>query len=137
MLNKMLAAGGVAVYALGAGVALAQDAEMIAEGEKIFRRCAACHMVGPEAQNRVGPILTGVIGRTAGTLEDFNYSDAMIEAGQGGLVWDVDTLNPYLENPKEMVPGTKMVFPGLRDEADRLAVIEYIRSAGGEAEPAS
>lgn len=128
MLTKLLAAGAMAFAGLAAAPAFAQDADLAAEGESVFRRCAACHQVGPDAVNRVGPELTDVIGRTAGTVEDFRYSDAMIEAGEGGLVWDEASLDTYLENPKGLVEGTKMVFPGLRDEADRLAVIEYIKS---------
>ncbi len=73
----------LALAAPSAAPALAQDADLVAAGEKVFKRCAACHQVGPDAKNRVGPNLTGVIGRTAGTDEGFNYSDAMIEAGDG------------------------------------------------------
>ena len=114
---------------LAAGPALAQD-DLVAEGEDVFKRCAACHQVGEGAENRVGPHLNGVIGRTAGTLEGFSYSDAMVEAGAGGLVWDEATLSEYLENPRAMVKGTKMAFAGLRDDADRAAVIAYIAANG-------
>jgi len=108
---------------------MAQDVDeaLAEEGAKVFRRCAACHQVGPDAKNRVGPVLTDVIGRTAGTLEGFNYSPAMVEAGEGGLVWDEETLLTYLEDPKGMVEGTNMAFAGLRKEEDRHAVIEYIK----------
>ncbi len=128
MMNKMLAAGAMVAFGLGASGAFAQDADMVAAGEKVFKRCAACHMVGEGAKNRVGPELTDVIGRTAGTVEDFKYSDAMIEAGANGLVWDHEQLAAYLENPKGMVPGTKMAFAGLKKEEDREAVVAYIES---------
>jgi cytochrome c len=110
---------------------LAQDPALVEEGEKVFKRCAACHMVGPDAKNRVGPELNGVIGRTAGTLEGFSYSDAMVEAGAGGLVWNAETLHSYLADPKAMVKGTKMAFAGLRKPEDVDAVIAYIEANGG------
>ena len=110
--------------------AAAQD-DLAAAGEKIFKRCAACHMIGPDAKNRVGPELNGVIGRTAGTLESFSYSPAMVMAGEGGLIWSDETLHTYLENPKALVPGTRMAFAGLKKPEERDAVIAYIEQAGG------
>ena len=74
----------------------------------------------------MGPVLNGVVGRTAGTLEGYNYSDAMKQAGANGLVWQPDTLATFLENPREHVPGTKMSFPGLKDQTDRENVIAYL-----------
>jgi cytochrome c len=121
----------LAMLALVATPAFAQDAALVDEGEKVFRRCAACHMIGPDAKNRVGPELNGVIGRTAGTLEDFNYSDAMKEAGAGGLVWSGETLHTYLADPRAMVKGTKMAFPGLKKPEEVDAVIAYIEANGG------
>lgn len=110
----------------------AQD-DLVAEGEGVFRRCAACHEIGEGAEHRVGPELNGIIGRTAGTAEGYAYSDAMVEAGAGGLVWTAETLDPYLARPREMVPGTKMAFAGLRKPEDIAAVIAYLEAAGGEA----
>jgi cytochrome c len=129
MPKTLLAASAFAI-ALGLpGLVGAQDVDeaLAAEGERVFRQCQACHMVGPDAQARVGPPLTGVVGRTAGTVEGFRYSDAMVEAGANGLVWTEEELNTYLENPREKVEGTTMVFPGLRQEEQRLAVVEYIK----------
>ena len=129
MRNRMMLA--LALAGLVVGPALAQDADEVEAGEKIFKRCAACHQVGPDAKNRVGPELNGIIGRTAGGLEGFNYSKAMTEAGAGGLVWSEETLMTYLEDPKGMVKGTKMAFAGLKSEEDRHAVIEYLEAEGG------
>jgi cytochrome c2 len=126
LLALTLAAGCAAVPAF------AQDADLAAQGEKVWKRCAACHMIGEGAENRVGPELNKVIGRTAGSLEDYAYSDAMKKAGAEGLVWDNDKLFAYLENPKKMVPGTKMAFAGLKKEEDRHAVVAYIDTHGGE-----
>ncbi len=124
----LIAALGVAP----AASAWAQDADLTAKGAKVFKRCAACHMVGDGAENRVGPEMNGLNGRVAGSLPDFKYSDAMVKAGEGGLVWDDDTLFQYLENPKKLVPGTKMAFAGLKSEDDRHAVIAYIDTHGGK-----
>jgi cytochrome c len=121
----------IALAGLLAAPALAQDADLVAHGEKVFKRCAVCHKIGDGAANAAGPSLEGVIGRTAGTGEGFAYSDAMVEAGAGGLVWNDETLSEYLTNPKAMVKGTKMVFAGLKSEDDRSAVIAYIEANGG------
>jgi cytochrome c len=116
-------------FGAGGGAALAQaDEALVADGEKVFRRCAACHQVGEGAENKVGPELADVIGRTAGSVPDFDYSDAMVAAGEGGMVWTEETLDPYLANPKAVVKGTSMAFAGLRKEEDRQAVIAYIAS---------
>lgn len=121
---------------LGLGLATAAQAQddLVAAGESVFRRCAGCHAIGEGAVNRVGPQLNQVYGRVAGSLEDFEYSDAMKAAGEAGLVWDEGQLSGFLANPREHVPGTKMAFAGLRKEEDIAAVIAYLREAGGVAE---
>ena len=111
------------VVLLGSHAALADgDA---AAGEKVFRKCKACHAV-EAGKNKVGPSLHGVFGRTAGTEEGFKYSDAMKESG---IVWSEETLDVYLTKPKDMVPGTRMAFPGLKDEQDRADIIAYLKEA--------
>ena len=107
---------------LAAGQAAAQDA---AAGEKVFTKCKACH-VADEDKNKIGPSLMGVIGKTAGTHPGFKYSKAMVEAGEGGLVWDDANLTAYLRAPKEVVKGTKMAFPGLKKDDDIANVIAYL-----------
>jgi len=107
--------------------AMAQD-DLVAAGEKVFKKCAACHAVGEGAKDRVGPSLNGIIGRTAGTEEGFKYSPAMVKAGEGGIVWGPETLDTYLADPKADIPGNKMAFPGLKKEDDRKAVIAYIQA---------
>lgn len=106
-----------------AGQSQAQDA---AAGEKVFTKCKACH-VADQDTNKVGPSLKGVIGRTAGTHADFKYSTAMIDAGKGGLVWDEAKLTEYLKDPKAMVKGTKMAFPGLKKDDEIANVIAYLK----------
>lgn len=101
------------------------DPDLAAAGEKVFRKCAACHQVGSDAQNRVGPQLNGIVGRAVGAAEGFSYSDAMAKAGGH---WDAERLAAFLADPKGVVAGTKMAFPGLRKEADILALTEYLKS---------
>ncbi|MEM9782002.1 MAG: c-type cytochrome [Pseudomonadota bacterium] len=93
-----------------------------ADGAKVFRQCAACHVADKE-QNRVGPYLLGVVGRDVASIDGYRYSSAL--TGHGG-VWSPDRLAEYLENPMGVVKGTKMSFRGLRNEEDRLAVIKWL-----------
>jgi cytochrome c len=112
---------GVAL-AMSAGAALAQD---VAAGAHVFLKCRACHQIGDNAKNMVGPALTGIVGRPAGTYPDYNYSDANKNSG---LTWDEATLKVYLKDPKAKVPGTKMTFPGLSSDADIDNVIAYLKT---------
>jgi cytochrome c len=93
-------------------------------GKKVFAQCMACHVVAA-GQNRVGPSLYGVIGRTAGTVEGFRYSDANKNSG---IVWTEQKLFEYLENPRATIPGTIMAFAGLKKPEDRANVIAYIKA---------
>lgn len=93
-----------------------------------------CHSA-ETATNKLGPHLHGVVGRTAGSLGGYNYSKAMKDVGAAGLVWDEATLGEYLTNPKAKVPGTKMVFPGLKKPEEIRDVIAYIESVSGEGQP--
>lgn len=103
-------------------VASAQDAEA---GKKLFTKCAPCHAIGPGAKNKVGPELNGILGRAAASVEGFNYSAALKGSG---LTWDDANLHKWLENPKALVPGNKMLFPGVKDEVERDDLIAYIES---------
>jgi len=118
MLRMMIAA-----VALCATVAPAMAADPAA-GEKDFTVCKACHRLGEDAKNNVGPQLNGVVGRKAGSLADFNYSEPMKSSG---LTWDEATLTEYLKNPKAKVPGTKMAYAGLKDEAKIADIIAYLK----------
>ena len=106
--------------------ASAQEAGDAAAGETVFKKCMTCHAVGEGARNKVGPVLNGVVGRQAGTFPDFRYSEAMVTAGAGGLMWTPEDLAKYLAAPKEFVPGNKMAFAGLKDQADIDNVIAYL-----------
>ena len=98
-----------------------------ANGEDVFKKCRACHDVGEAAKNKVGPVLNGIVGRKAGSIEGFNYSDANKIAGEKGLVWTEQELSKYLADPRAFMPGNKMAFAGLKDEQDRADVIAYLK----------
>ena len=99
-----------------------------AKGEKVFKKCKACHAVGEDAKNKVGPTLNGIVGAPAGQNPDFKYSDALTEMAAGGLVWDDANLSAFLTKPKDFMKGTKMSFAGLRKEADVENVIAYLQT---------
>jgi cytochrome c len=102
----------------------AQDA---AAGEKVFLQCKACHQVGETAKNVVGPVLNGVIGRPAGSVAGYAYSEANKKSG---LTWDEVTFREYIKDPKGKVPGTKMAFPGLKDEQKINDLVAYLKQFG-------
>lgn len=119
-----------ATYALALCVAQTAGAQELgdsARGETLFRQCKACHQVGPGASDRVGPHLNNLFGRRAGSHEGFPYSRDMIRAAAAGLEWHADTLHIYLENPKNLVSGTRMSFDGLSDARDRTDLLAYLR----------
>jgi cytochrome c len=124
MMKNILKAAAVLSVLVPAGAAHAQDA---AAGEKVFRKCKACHVVDKE-QNRVGPHLVGIIGRPVAAIEDFRYSSAMEEWGEG-KTWDDALFLEYIEKPRTMVKGTKMAFAGLRDEQERKDILAYLKEA--------
>ncbi len=105
-------------------LAAAQDAEGDpAAGERVFAQCRACHQVGDNARNAIGPVLNDVFGREAGSLEDYTYSAAM-EAYD--VVWDHESFRTYIKDPRGEVPGTKMVYQGLRDEQRITDLIAFL-----------
>jgi len=113
----LVAAVGLVV---SAGAALAQD---VAAGETAFRKCAPCHSIGPDAANKVGPVLNGLNGRKSGTVDGFNYSDA--NKGSG-ITWDEAVFKEYVTDPRAKVPGTKMVFAGIKSEKERNDLWAYV-----------
>ena len=130
--KALLLAGGVVAASIGG--AQAQD---IAAGEKVFAKCKACHMVGENAKNRVGPVLNGIVGRVAASVDGFKYSPAMTKAGADGLVWDEANLSAYLHDPKGYLKGNKMAFAGLKKDEEVVNVIAYLESFDAEGKPAA
>ncbi len=106
----------------------ALDAGLVAAGEKVFKKCKACHAVGEDARNKVGPILNGIVGADLGAVEGFRYSKALQARAEEGAVWDAGALDAFLAKPKDWLKGTKMSFAGLKKEEDRGAIIEFLRS---------
>lgn len=97
-------------------------------GATLFQRqCSACHRIGPDAVNRVGPHLNGLYGRRAGAVEGFSYSKSMARMGSDGLTWTLETLDAYVENPKALVSGTRMAYKGLKDEGQRADLLAFLR----------
>jgi cytochrome c len=110
----------VIASAATAPAALAQDAEA---GKSSFNKCLACHAIGEEAKNKVGPELNGLDGRKAGTVPDYNYSDANKNSG---ITWDEAAFKEYIKDPKAKVPGTKMAFAGIKNETEANNLWAYI-----------
>lgn len=98
-------------------------------GAIVFKKCMACHQVGDDARNGIGPSLNGVVGRRAGTYPGYNYSTA---TKNSGLVWDEPTLTRYLRSPRSIIPGTRMTFPGLTKDQEIVDVIAYLKRFDAE-----
>jgi cytochrome c len=106
------------------GPALAAGGDPVA-GKTVFQKCLACHTIGPGAANKIGPQLNGLIGRAAGSVPGYRYSSAMKNSG---LTWDEATFTKYIQNPRGVVPGTKMSFAGLQNPTDIANVMAYIET---------
>ncbi len=136
------AAAAVSLLAMSASAFAEGDA---AKGEKVFKKCTACHMVGEKAKNRVGPVLTGVIGRKAGTAEGYKYSKLNAAAGEAGLEWTEENLIAYLPDPSAFLKTylkengaedkakgrSKMVYK-LKKESERKDVVAYLKTFSKE-----
>ncbi len=118
------------------GSAHAQDASPgnAEAGATVFKRCMACHSVGPDAKSGVGPVLNGVVGRAAGVYPGYDYSAANRNSG---LTWDEPTLKTYLRAPRKLVPGTKMTFAGLSKDQDIADVIAYLKQFNAQGQKAA
>ncbi len=104
----------------------------LSHGQKVFKKCSACHMIANDGKNMIGPNLWGVIGRQAGSINDYKYSKAMIAYGKE---WSFEEMNSYLIKPQAYIKGTKMAFAGLRKEKDRASVILYMNSKSSNPKP--
>lgn len=122
LIRTCLSAAALAVALTGGYAQADGDA---AAGEKVFKKCKTCHSL-EAGKNMVGPSMAGIIGRAAGTVDGYKYSDAM--AGSG-ITWNEDTLKQFLADPKGTVAGNKMTFPGLKKEDDLENVVAYLKEA--------
>jgi len=111
----------VAALTAATGVANAQD---LAAGEQSFRKCLPCHSVGPDARNKIGPVLNGLDGRKSGTIEGYNYSEANKKAE---IVWGDATFKDYIVAPMARMPGTKMAFAGIKNETEIANLWAYLK----------
>jgi len=122
---------GALVLAVSGGMASAQD---VAAGETSFKKCMPCHDIGPDAKNKVGPALNGLDGRKAGAAPDYNYSDANKNSG---ITWNEAVFKEYIKDPRAKVPGTKMIFPGVKNEQEVDNLWAYIKQFGPNGQPKS
>ena len=111
-----------ALIAASAHTASAQD---VAKGENSFHKCLPCHAIGEDAQNKIGPELNGLDGRHSGGVADFSYSDANKNSG---ITWNKDVFLEYIKDPKAKIPGTKMVFAGIKNEKEAGDLWAYVSS---------
>jgi len=124
-MKTTLAIAALAVVAMTQS-ALAQD---LAAGEQSFRKCFPCHSIGEGAKNKVGPELNGLDGRHSGTAADYGYSDANKNSG---IVWSEATFKEYIKDPRAKIPGTKMIFPGIKNEKEVDNLWAYLKQFGAD-----
>ena len=118
-MRKLLVAAAISIAWVG--TAAAQD---LAAGATSYKKCVACHDVGPTAKNKVGPVLNGLDGRKSGTVAGYNYSDA--NKGSG-ITWNEESFLDYIKDPKAKIPGTKMVFAGIKDETEIANLTAFLK----------
>lgn len=121
----------LAVLAISPSLAAAQD---IAAGERSWNKCRACHQVGETAKNGVGPVLNGLLGRHSGSVEGYSYSSANRNSG---IIWDEAIFADYIKDPKAKIPGTKMVFAGIKSEQEIKDLTAFLKQfdKGGKKAP--
>jgi len=124
MVRILIAAAALMTAAMGAASAL--DVE---KGATSFKKCAICHRIGPGATNLVGPVLNGLDGRHSGNVAGFSYSDANKNSG---IVWNEETFAEYIKDPRAKIPGTKMVFAGIKNEQEIKDLWAYIKQFDAE-----
>ena len=117
---KGLAVAGAVIVASASG-AWAQD---LAAGENSFKKCLPCHSVGADAKNKVGPVLNGLEGRKSGTIEGYSYTDANKNSG---ITWGEDVFREYIKDPRAKIPGTKMVFAGIKNDNEVSSLWAYLK----------
>ena len=114
------------LVSVSTGLALAQD---LAAGATTFKKCAICHDIGETAKNKVGPELNGIDGRSSGSAPGYNYSDANKKSG---ITWNEAAFMEYIKDPRAKIPGTKMIFPGIKNETEAKDLWAYLRQFGAD-----
>jgi cytochrome c len=128
MMKKTLIMAALLLIATAPGV----QAQDVAAGEQSFRKCLPCHAVGEGAKNKVGPILNGLDGRHSFTVEGYNYSDANKNSG---ITWDEAQFLDYIKDPRAKIKGTKMIFPGIKNENESKNLWAYLKQFGPDGKP--
>ena len=123
MKNLLLAA---AVTVMSSGLASAQD---LAAGANSFKKCLACHEIGETAKNKVGPQLNGIDGRVSGSVAGYNYSEANKKSG---ITWNEATFLDYIKDPRAKIPGTKMIFAGIKNETEAKDLWAHLKQFGAD-----
>ncbi len=121
---KMTFVMAAVIAALSTQTAWAQD---VAAGEQSFKKCLACHAVGADAKNKVGPLLNGLDGRKSGTVAGYSYSEANKNSG---ITWDEAQFLDYIKDPRAKIKGTKMIFPGIKNENEAKSLWAYLKQFG-------
>lgn len=121
---RLLMATAVLATVVAGGLAGAAWAQDVAAGEKSFAKCRSCHQVGETAKNGVGPVMNGLFGRVAGTIPGYTYSP---QNKASGITWDVPVFAEYIRDPKAKIPGTKMVFPGIKNDKEIADLTAYLQ----------
>ncbi len=119
----------VLAAALAAVTTQQAQAQDLAAGEQSFKKCMACHAVGADAKNKVGPLLNGLPGRKSGTVEGYSYSEANKSSG---ITWDEAQFLDYIKDPRAKIKGTKMIFPGIKNETEAKNLWAYLAQFGAD-----
>ena len=131
MIRILFAAATFIAAAVGPAMLQKAAAQDVEKGQRSFNKCLPCHAIGPGAENKVGPDLNGLDGRRAGTVANFNYSDANKNSG---LVWNEATFKDYIRSPQAKIPGTKMVFAGITNPQEIDDLWAYVKQFNAEGE---
>lgn len=123
----MTKTGLVLAAALAAAMTTQARAQDVAAGEQSFKKCLACHAIGEGAKNKVGPELNGLESRHSGTVAGYSYSEANKNSG---ITWNEETFKEYIKDPRAKIPGTKMIFPGIKNEKEAASLWAYLKQFG-------
>jgi len=124
MTRFLLAAAAFIAAAAGPAMLQKAAAQDVEKGQRSFNKCLPCHAIGPGAENKVGPDLNGLDGRRAGAVASFNYSEANKNSG---IVWNEESFEDYIADPRKKIPGTKMIFPGIKNAQEAKDLWAYLK----------
>ncbi len=123
----MMRSGLLAIAAIVVAATAPVTAQDASKGEAVFKRCRACHAIGPAAQNKAGPVLTGIVGKKIASVPGFNYSDALKEEAAKGGTWTETKLTAFLQSPDTAIPNNVMAFPGIKNPGDLNDLVAFLK----------